>query len=297
MLDYDALYALNEVVRYGGFDRGAQALSLTQSAVSQKIKRLEQNVGGPVIVRTKPLKPTPLGRELLAHFQKVSVLEEALNIESGLQESASPITVAVNNDVLATWFSLVLAKFSETRRNPVHVYNADQTQTREKLQQGGVMACISQTGTPVTGGQSIRLGTMYYQLYASPAFIARYISGSPSPEKVMQSPGLLYDEYDVTLLSDYQQTCFNLAPSFSSCHWYPSSHGFVKMAVDGVAWALLPTLQVVDEVKKGELVSLFPQQALGLPLFWHWTSIDSGALRDLTRAVKLIAKQQLKDVV
>ena len=115
------------------------------------------------------------------------------------------------------------------------------------------MACISQTGTPVTGGQSIRLGTMYYQLYASPAFIARYISGSPSPEKVMQSPGLLYDEYDVTLLSDYQQTCFNLAPSFSSCHWYPSSHGFVKMAVDGVAWALLPTLQVVDEVKKGEL--------------------------------------------
>lgn len=252
-------------------------------------------MGGPVIVRTKPLKPTPLGRELLAHFQKVSVLEEALNIESGLQESASPITVAVNNDVLATWFSLVLAKFSETRRNPVHVYNADQTQTREKLQQGGVMACISQTGTPVTGGQSIRLGTMHYQLYASPAFITRYISGSPTPEKVMQSPGLLYDEYDVTLLSDYQQSCFNLTPSFSSCHWYPSSHGFVKMAVDGVAWALLPTLQVVDEVKKGELVSLFPQQTLGLPLFWHWTSIDSGALSDLTRAVKQIAKQQLND--
>lgn len=293
MLDYDALRCLSEVVRYAGFESGAQALSLTQSAVSQKIKRLEQRVGGPVLVRTKPLKPTPLGRELLTHFQKVSVLEEALNIQSGLQDSASPISVAVNNDVLATWFSQVLAEFSDHRDNPVHVYNADQTQTRDKLQQGQVMACISQTGTPITGGHSLRLGTMHYQLYASPAYIAHYLTDQPTPQEIMQSPGLLYDEYDVTLLGDYQRQCFNLAPSFTRCHWYPSSHGFVKMAIDGVAWALLPTLQVVNEVNNGELVSLFPHKSLGVPLFWHWASLNSGALHDLTSAVKRVAKAQL----
>ncbi|BCO17288.1 ArgP/LysG family DNA-binding transcriptional regulator [Alteromonas sp. McT4-15] len=294
MLDYDALRCFHEVLRYGGFEKGAQALSLTQSAVSQKIKRLEQSVGGPVLVRTKPLRPTPLGNELLAHIQKVSVLEEALNIQSGLTASAAPLSVAVNNDVLATWFSQVLAKFSDTRANPVHIVNADQTQTRDILQQGRVMACISQTGTPVTGGQSLRLGTMKYQLYASPRFIERYLSKGIDAEAVMQTPGLLYDEYDVTLLTDYQRECLNMAPSFTTCHWYPSSHGFVKMALDGVVWALLPTLQVTQEVNEGSLVSLFPDKELGVPLFWHWITLDSAALGDLTKAVKHVAKQQLK---
>ncbi len=257
MLDYDALKCFHEVLRYGGFEKGAQALNLTQSAVSQKIKRLEQSVGGPVLVRTKPLRATPLGKELLAHIQKVSVLEEALNIQSGLEAQ-------------------------------------DQTQTRDILQQGRVMACISQTGTPVTGGQSIRLGTMRYQLYASPRFIERYLHKGISPERVMKTPGLLYDEYDVTLLSDYQRECLDIAPSFTTCHWFPSSHGFVKMALDGVVWALLPTLQVEQEVSAGELVPLFPQKELGVPLFWHWTTLESAALADLTKAVKKVAKAQLK---
>jgi LysR family transcriptional regulator (chromosome initiation inhibitor) len=294
MLDYDALRCFDEVLRYGGFEKGAQALNLTQSAVSQKIKRLEHSVGGPVLVRTKPLRPTPLGNELLAHIQKVSVLEEALNIQSGLTASAAPLSVAVNNDVLATWFSQVLAIFSGTRANPVHIVNADQTQTRDILQQGRVMACISQTGTPVTGGQSLRLGTMKYQLYASPRFIERYLSKGISADAVMQTPGLLYDEYDVTLLTDYQRECLNMAPSFTTCHWYPSSHGFVKMALDGVVWALLPTLQVSQEVEEGSLVPLFPDKELGVPLFWHWITLDSAALGDLTKAVKHIAKQQLR---
>ena len=294
MLDYDALRCFHEVLRYGGFEKGAQALNLTQSAVSQKIKRLEQNVGGPVMGRTKPLRATPLGKELLAHIQKVSVLEEALNIQSGLEASAAPISVAVNNDVLATWFSQVMAAFSDKRANPIHIVNADQTQTRDILQQGRVMACISQTGTPVTGGQSIRLGTMRYQLYASPRFIERYLHKEISPQSVMSTPGLLYDEYDVTLLTDYQRECLNIAPSFTTCHWYPSSHGFVKMALDGVVWALLPTLQVEHEVNKGDLVPLFPQKELGVPLFWHWTTLESAALADLTKAVKNIAKAQLK---
>ena len=294
MLDYDALKCFHEVLRYGGFEKGAQALNLTQSAVSQKIKRLEQSVGGPVLVRTKPLRATPLGKELLAHIQKVSVLEEALNIQSGLEAQAAPISVAVNNDVLATWFSQVMAAFSSARDNPVHIVNADQTQTRDILQQGRVMACISQTGTPVTGGQSIRLGTMRYQLYASPRFIERYLHKGISPERVMETPGLLYDEYDVTLLSDYQRECLDIAPSFTTCHWFPSSHGFVKMALDGVVWALLPTLQVEQEVRAGELVPLFPQKELGVPLFWHWTTLESAALADLTKAVKKVAKAQLK---
>jgi len=293
MLDYGALHCLREVLRYGSFERGAQALNITQSAVSQKIKRLEQQVGAPVLVRTKPLKTTPLGQQLLAHIQKVSVLEEQLNTGNNSAKKASPISVAVNNDVLATWFTQVIAKFSEQRANPIHVYNADQTQTRTLLQEGKVMACISQTGTPVTGGQSARLGTMYYQLYASPAFISRYLPDGISAEKVMNTPGLLYDEFDVELLTTYQRQCLHYAPTLNNCHWYPSSHGFAKMAIEGVAWALLPTLQVKDYVYSKELVSLFPDTQLGVPLFWHWIELESKALSYLSHVVKQVAHQQL----
>jgi LysR family transcriptional regulator (chromosome initiation inhibitor) len=66
------------------------------------------------------------------------------------------------------------------------------------------------------------------------------------------------------------------------------------MALDGVVWALLPTLQVEQEVSAGELVALFPQKELGVPLFWHWTTLESAALADLTKAVKKVAKAQLK---
>ena len=294
MLDYAALHSFREVLRYGSFERGAQALNLTQSAVSQKIKRLEQQVGGPVLVRMKPLKATPLGEQLLSHVQKVSVLEEQLTTRSGAADQGSPLSVAVNNDVLATWFTEVMARFSEMRANPVHIYNADQTQTRTLLQQGKVMACISQTGTPITGGQSVRLGTMNYQLYASPSFIQRYLQNDVSPERVMGTPGLLYDEFDATLLTDYQRECLDFAPSLTTCHWYPSSHGFAKMAIEGVAWALLPTLQVKQEVASSQLISLFPSKQLGVPLFWHWTEQASNALGDFSQVVKLISKEQLK---
>lgn len=293
MLDYGALHCLREVVRYGSFERGAHALNLTQSAVSQKIKRLEQQVGAPVLVRTKPLKTTPLGQQLLAHIQKVSVLEEQLHTGKHSAKHIAPISVAVNNDVLATWFTKVMAKFSEQHSNPVHIYNADQTQTRTLLQQGKVMACISQTGSPVTGGQSIRLGTMNYQLYASPAFIKKYLADGITVEQVMKTPGLLYDEFDVTLLTDYQRECLNYAPTLSHCHWYPSSHGFAKMAIEGVAWALLPTLQVKKEVENNQLISLFPNTQLGVPLFWHWIELESKALTHLSQIVKKTAQQQL----
>ncbi|MBU2977773.1 ArgP/LysG family DNA-binding transcriptional regulator [Alteromonas sp. C1M14] len=293
MLDYAALHCFSEVLRFGGFDKGAQVLNLTQSAVSQKIKRLEQQVGGPVLVRTKPVTATPLGRQLLVHYQKVSVLEESLSAVAGVDTVASPLSVAINNDVLATWFASVMKKFAAQRPNPVHVYNADQTQTRQLLQQGEVMACISQIGTPVTGGQSVLLGNMNYQLYASPDYINRYLGEHYTPEAVMAAPGLLYDEYDVTLLGDYQQSCLNMRPRVTTCHWYPSSHGFVNMAVEGVAWALLPTLQITKEIAQGRLIPLFPQKHLAVSLFWHWISLESDAMARLSQAVKQVAKSVL----
>ena len=74
MFDYKLLAALAAVVEQGGFERAAQVLGLSQSAVSQRIKLLEARVGQPVLQRSTPPAATELGQRLLNHVQQVSWL-------------------------------------------------------------------------------------------------------------------------------------------------------------------------------------------------------------------------------
>ena len=74
MFDYKLLAALAAVVEQAGFERAAQALGLSQSAISQRIKLLEARVGQPVLLRDTPPRPTELGQRLLNHVQQVRLL-------------------------------------------------------------------------------------------------------------------------------------------------------------------------------------------------------------------------------
>ena len=58
MIDYQLLKALYAVVTEKGFEKAAQTLFITQSAVSKRIYQLESQLGEPVIIRTKPPKAT-----------------------------------------------------------------------------------------------------------------------------------------------------------------------------------------------------------------------------------------------
>lgn len=64
-LDYRWLEALDAVIAHGGFDKGAEALFITQSAVSQRIKQLEKWLAQPALVRESPPQPTAIGKKLL----------------------------------------------------------------------------------------------------------------------------------------------------------------------------------------------------------------------------------------
>lgn len=74
--DYRTLQALDAVIRERGFERAAQKLCITQSAVSQRIKQLENMFGQPLLVRTVPPRPTEQGQKLLALLRQVELLEE-----------------------------------------------------------------------------------------------------------------------------------------------------------------------------------------------------------------------------
>ncbi len=78
MLDYGSLAAVAAVVREGSFDRAAIALGVTASAVSQRVRALEERLGSVLIVRGQPCTATSAGARICAHVERVRLLEGAL---------------------------------------------------------------------------------------------------------------------------------------------------------------------------------------------------------------------------
>ncbi|GAB3477040.1 ArgP/LysG family DNA-binding transcriptional regulator [Marinomonas epiphytica] len=289
MLDYKALSCLKAVLQFQSFEKAAQSLNLTQSAVSQAIKKLESSYGSPVVIRARPVVATPLGEQLLAHINKVSLLEDNLTLNWQQTMHSQPIHLAASNDVLATWFPEVVTEFSKISANKLHLQATDQALTREKLKTGEVIACLSDIGTPVPGGKSLFIGNMIYELVATPSFIEESLNNQITIQSLAQAPSLTFDKHD-DLWSQYQKECLGVAQNSDNCHWYPSSHGFVQLVLGGTVCALVPRVQVKNELSTGKLVSLLPDRHLSVPMYWHWYELNSGVVDDLTKVILNITK-------
>jgi LysR family transcriptional regulator (chromosome initiation inhibitor) len=79
MLDYPLLEALNAVVREGSFERAARVLHVTSSAISQRVKLLEERTGTVLVARGQPCRPTEAGAFLCRHVDQVGLLERELH--------------------------------------------------------------------------------------------------------------------------------------------------------------------------------------------------------------------------
>src|ERR1700760_5127587 len=72
MLHVGRLRVLTEVVGRGSFSAAAEALSYTQSAVSQAIARLEAETGTTLVVRDRQgIRPTAAGATLVEHAEAI----------------------------------------------------------------------------------------------------------------------------------------------------------------------------------------------------------------------------------
>src|SRR5438270_716930 len=102
MLDYRGVEALHTVQELQSFEAAAKKLHVTQSAISQRIKGLETHYGEPVLIRTLPYRPTRLGKQLIAHFKRICLLEEALEEQIGAAAVKPHLSIALNRDSLET---------------------------------------------------------------------------------------------------------------------------------------------------------------------------------------------------
>jgi len=282
MFDYKLLSALAAVTEQAGFERAAQVLGLSQSAVSQRIKLLEARVGQPVLVRATPPVPTEIGRRLLNHVQQVRLLERDLQGQvPALDEEGMPqrLRIALNADSLATWWAAAVGDFCTARGVLLDLVVEDQDVGLKRMRAGEVAACVCASERPVAGARSLPLGAMRYLALASPGFVARHFPDGFVAGQLAHTPALVYGPDD--LLQHRYLAELGIDGGFLY-HLCPSSEGFLRMAEFGLGWGLVPELQARGQLASGALVQLLPERWIDVPLYWHHWRHGGQLLSDLT---------------
>ncbi|MDR7305840.1 LysR family transcriptional regulator ArgP [Rhodoferax saidenbachensis] len=295
MLDYASLSALAAVVREGSFERAAHALHVTPSAVSQRIRLLEERVGCALVIREQPCRATATGRRLCQHVDRVRLLEHELHGELPALEQEGgarvPLPIAVNADSLATWFAPVLTAFAADAPVLMDVAVDDQDHTAEWMRTGTVLAAVTGTARPSSGCNVRSLGSMRYLAAASPAFVERYFATGVGAQSLSVAPSLLFNAKDELQSRWVQRLCHQHVEL--PRHTLPSSHAFVAASVTGMGWGLHPEALIQEHLKDGTLVELVPNNAMDVPLYWQQARATSSLLDGLTRKVLAAANTAL----
>lgn len=295
MLDYAALATLAAVIRERSFERAASALHVTPSAVSQRIRSLEERVGCALVVRDQPCRATETGRRLCQHLDHVRLLEQELQ---GTLPALAPegvarveLPIAVNADSLATWFAPAIAAFAADAPVLVELAVDDQDHTTEWLRSGAVLAAVTGTGRPAAGCNSRALGVMRYVAAASPAFVARHFASGIGAGSLARAPSLIFNAKDDLQARWARRLCHRdvALPR----HTVPSPHAFVTAALAGMGWGLQPLSLIAPHLQDGSLVELLPNSLLDVPLYWQHARAATALLDGLTREVLAAAARDL----
>jgi len=291
--DREQLETLAAVVAAGTFDAAAARLSVTPSAVSQRIKALEQQLGRVVVVRSKPIRATDAGTALLRLAQQLAALEFEAASELGIAESLAAVSIplAVNADSMATWLLPALAEVATAQSVVFELHRDDQEYTAELLAAGTVMAAVTSEARAVSGCSVTPLGRMRYHPVASPAFAERWLRDGPTAGALAEAPVVVFDRKD-ELQSRYLRavTRKQLAPP---THFVPASADFAVAIELGLGWGMLPKQQFEPGRRSDALVVLDAERSVAVPLYWQQWNLRSRALDAVASAVVSHARAAL----
>ncbi len=118
MLDFDLLRAFIAVTECGGFRSAANRLHLTQSTVSQQIKRLEQEAGRPLFRRTtRAVSLTDEGEMLLGDARRLLQLEEAARLRLAAPQLSGLVRLGAVEEVASGALPPALGRFARLHPN------------------------------------------------------------------------------------------------------------------------------------------------------------------------------------
>ncbi len=295
------LEAFLAVIEEGSFERAAKRLCITPSALSQRIKGLEDRLGAVLVKRGVPSVATEAGEKLLRRVQSMRLLEsETLtDFRPGEGDETARLTILVNNDSLATWLPEALADFaSETKgeRVSIELLTDDQDRALESLRNGTAIAVVTSEGRPVSGARSTPLGAMRYVAVTSTALAASLCSVELETS-LRSAPVIFYDRKDT--LQDRYLAFFGIGPeAFTGLvHYAPSPTAMIDLAARGIGWCMAPESLVAPWIERGEIEEIAPDRPIDVPLYWQSAAIRSELLTHLGDVIRKTAAKRLRPSV
>ena len=152
-LVHPQLAAFAAVIEEASFDGAARRLCVTPSAVSQRVKALEDRLGQVLIVRQPPCRPTAAGQALLRKVLPMLALEAEAFADFQLDQPAEVaqrgLKIAVNDDSLETWLLPALADLSQQFGYLFDVVIDDQDHSLSLLRDGSVIGAVTSEGKAI----------------------------------------------------------------------------------------------------------------------------------------------------
>lgn len=288
--DMDALECLAAIVEEGGFERAAVRLSVTQSAVSQRLRALEAQVGTVLLVRSRPVRPTAAGRLLIKHTLQMRLLRADLDIDlqeltpgAGASREDDRIAIAINADSIATWALPALGPLV-MQGLPLEIITDDQDFTHELLREGQVLGCVTTLKQALRGCKVLPLGAMHYVAVANAAYARAQCPQGLTAHNFRQMPFIAFNRKD-DLQTQFVSRACGLRRVTLSQRFVPSSEGQVRAVLAGWGASVVPELQVRSQLASGELVNLAPSFRLPVDLYWHCWNLSSAVIDQLTSAL------------
>ena len=307
--DPDALECLAAIVEEGGFERAALRLSITQSAVSQRLRSLESQVGTVLIVRSRPLRATSAGRLLLKHTKMLRLLRADLERDlrdlapgaaaSGGAREEERVAIAINADSIATWALPALTALARPGL-AMEIIADDQDFTQEWLREGQVLGCVTTLKQALRGCKMVPLGAMDYVAVATPAFAQDRLAapqgsvragavGAATPQLTAHNfstvPFIAFNRKD-DMQTEFVGKAFGLQRVTLNQLFVPSSEGQMRAVLAGWGVSVVPRLLTEGLMQQGALVDVAPRYSLPIQLYWHCWNLESEVLDELTSDIK-----------
>lgn len=289
-LDLDALECLATIVEEGAFERAAVRLSITQSAVSQRLRTLEAQAGTVLLVRSRPLRPTSAGRLLIKHAMQMRLLRADLDhhlqeLTPGSQAAREEdrISIAINADSIATWALPALGPLVRAGL-PLEIIADDQNFTQEWLREGQVLGCITTLKQALRGCKVLPLGDMHYVAVASADFARAHCPQGLQAGNFRRIPFIAFNRKD-ELQTRFVARALGLRRVSLVQRFVPSAEGQLQAVLAGWGASVVPHLQAHALLARGDLVNLAAATSLPVSLYWHCWNLDSAAIDSLTQAL------------
>lgn len=294
MFDKAQLEAFSAVLETGSFSEASRRLSVTQSAITQRIKSLEAATGHLLILRQRPPRPTPAGTALLRYAKQLRLLDQEVNaVLSGTDSGRPGCSIAVNADSLATWFMDAWEHVAKECGVLLQIHVEDQDHTPRLLSEGLVSGVVTSLPEALPGCTIRPLGTMDYVCVCRRDFYERYFEGKPMKDALRVAPAMRFNNKDL-IHAEFVWRTHRIKDTDIPMHDIPSSLGMVEGVRRGVAYGFLPSSHAAVLIRDDEAVDVFPRFSVPVPLFWHEWSVAHSVLREVGKRVIQVARISLR---